>query len=46
VHHFTRLFTAMEGKSPAAWRRVYLEGIRKDVYIHPRFANRSFTVEK
>jgi AraC-like DNA-binding protein len=45
VHHFTRLFTAMEGASPAAWRQRYQAGIRKDVYIHPRFENRSFTVE-
>jgi AraC-like DNA-binding protein len=45
VHHFTRLFTAMEGHSPAVWRRAYLEGIRKDVYINPKFENRSFTVK-
>ena len=45
VHHFTRLFTAMEGRSPAVWRREYLEGIRKDVYINPTFENRIFTVE-
>jgi AraC-like DNA-binding protein len=44
VHHFTRLFTAGEGRGPAAWRREYLEGIRKDVYINPRFENRVFTV--
>ena len=44
VHHFTRLFTAMEGRSPAAWRRENLEGIRKDVYINPHFENRIFTV--
>jgi len=44
VHHFTRLFTALEGRSPAAWRRNYLEGIRKDVYINPTFENRIFTV--
>ncbi len=45
VHHFTRLFTVMEGRSPAAWRREYLKGIRKDVYINPQFENRIFTVE-
>ena len=44
VHHFTRHFTAAEGRSPAAWRREYLEGIRKDVYINPRFENRILTV--
>ena len=44
VHHFTRLFTALEGLSPAVWRREYLEGIRKDVYINPQFENRNFTV--
>ena len=43
VHHFTRLFTAAEGRSPAVWRREYLKGIRKDVYINPRFENRIFT---
>jgi AraC-like DNA-binding protein len=46
VHHFTRLFTGMEERSPAAWRQRYLEGIRKDVYIHPRFENRIFTLEE
>ncbi|HEY3837069.1 MAG TPA: helix-turn-helix domain-containing protein [Bryobacteraceae bacterium] len=44
VHHFTRLFTATEKRSPAAWRREYLEGIRKDVYINPEFENRIFTI--
>lgn len=44
VHHFTRLFTAEEGIGPAAWRRKYLEGIRKDVYINPEFENRIFTI--
>lgn len=43
VHHFTRLFTAAERRSPAAWRREYLEGIRKNVYINPRFENRIVT---
>jgi AraC family L-rhamnose operon transcriptional activator RhaR len=46
VHHFTRLFTAIEGRSPAVWRRQYLEGIQKDVYVNPRFSNRSFTVKR
>jgi AraC-like DNA-binding protein len=46
VHHFTRLFTASQGRSPARWQREYTEGIRKDVYINPRFENRSFTVEE
>lgn len=46
VHHFTRLFTAIEGRSPAAWRREYQEGIRKNVYINPRFENLILTVEK
>lgn len=44
VHHFTRIFSSVEGRSPAAWRREYLEGIRKDVYINPRFENRDLTV--
>jgi AraC family L-rhamnose operon transcriptional activator RhaR len=44
VHHFTRLFTALEGRSPAVWRREYQEGIRRDVYINPAFENRIFTV--
>jgi len=44
VHHFTRLFTQQEGRSPALWRREYLEGIRKDVYINPAFENRIMTV--
>ena len=46
VHHFTRLFTFFEGLGPAAWRRKNLEGIRKDVYINPRFENRIFTVDE
>ena len=41
VHHFTRLFTAAERMSPAAWRRKYHEGIRKDVCINPRFSNQN-----
>lgn len=45
VHHFTRIFTAMEGHNPAAWRRKYQAGIRRDVYINPRFENRIVTVE-
>jgi len=45
IHHFTRMFTLIEGRSPAAWRRECLEGIRKDVYINPHFENRIFTVE-
>lgn len=45
VHHFTRHFTLVEGGSPAAWRREYLGGIRKDVYINPTFENRILTVE-
>ena len=45
VHHFTRHFTATEGRSPAAWRREYLEGIRKDVYINPKFENQIMTVK-
>lgn len=44
VHHFTRLFTATEGQTPAVWRREYLGGIRKDVYINPQFENRILTV--
>ncbi|MBI4889793.1 MAG: helix-turn-helix transcriptional regulator [Acidobacteria bacterium] len=44
VHHFTRLFSGVEGRGPAAWRRQYLEGIRKDVIINPEFSNRSFVV--
>jgi AraC-like DNA-binding protein len=45
VHHFTRHFSALEGCSPAAWRRDYLGGIRKDVYINPEFENRIYTIE-
>jgi AraC-like DNA-binding protein len=45
VHHFTRQFTAIVGRSPSAWRREQLEGIRKDVYINPEFENRIFTVQ-
>ena len=44
IHHFTRHFTAAEALSPAAWRREYLEGIRKDVYINPKFENQILTV--
>ncbi len=46
VYHFTRHFTAIEGCSPAAWRRQYLEGIQKDVFVNPRFSNRIFTVKR
>jgi AraC-like DNA-binding protein len=44
IHHFTRLFTAAEACSPAAWRRQYLQGVHKDVHIDPDFTNRIFTV--
>ena len=44
VHHFTRLFSALEGRSPADWRREFLDGIRKNVCINPSFENRIFTV--
>jgi AraC-like DNA-binding protein len=44
VHHFTRLFTATENRSPAVWRSDYHKGIRKDVYINPRLENRNMTV--
>lgn len=46
VHHFTRLFTALEKRSPAAWRKECLEGIRKDVYINPDFENRILTIQE
>jgi AraC-like DNA-binding protein len=45
VHHFTRQFAALEKRSPAAWRQEYLEGIRKDIYINPKFENRILTVK-
>jgi AraC-like DNA-binding protein len=39
VHHFTRTFTRLVGAPPAAWRRTYADGIRRDVCINPRFVN-------
>jgi len=39
IHHFTRTFTRLVGLSPAAWRRAYHDGIRRDVNIDPRFVN-------
>jgi AraC-like DNA-binding protein len=45
VHHFTRHFKAVAGRTPADWRREHLEGIRKNVYINPNFENLIFTVE-
>lgn len=39
IHHFTRTFTRLAGLSPAAWRRAYHDGIRRDVTIDPRFVN-------
>ncbi len=39
VHHFTRTFTQLTGTPPGAWRRLYAEGIRRDVNINPRFKN-------
>jgi AraC-like DNA-binding protein len=39
VHHFTRTFTQLTGTPPGAWRRVYAEGIRRDVNINPSFVN-------
>jgi AraC-like DNA-binding protein len=39
IHHFTRTFTRLAGLSPAAWRRAYHDGIRRDVNIDPHFVN-------
>jgi AraC-like DNA-binding protein len=39
VHHFTRTFTRLVGLPPAAWRRAYHDGIRRDVNIDPHFVN-------
>jgi AraC-like DNA-binding protein len=39
VHHFTRTFTQLTGTPPGAWRRMYADGIRRDVCINPRFVN-------
>jgi AraC-like DNA-binding protein len=39
IHHFTRTFTRLVGLSPAAWRRAYHDGIRRDVNIDPHFVN-------
>lgn len=39
IHHFTRTFTRLVGHPPAAWRRAYTDGIRRDVNIDPRFVN-------
>jgi AraC-like DNA-binding protein len=39
VHHFTRTFTRIVGVPPAAWRRTYADGIRRDVIITPHFVN-------
>ncbi len=39
IHHFTRTFTKLAGLSPAAWRRAYHDGIRRDVNIDPHFVN-------
>jgi AraC-like DNA-binding protein len=45
IHHFTRVFGAVTGTSPAAWRRTYREGICKDVGINPRFSNVNWTIK-
>jgi AraC-like DNA-binding protein len=45
IHHFTRVFCAITGLSPGAWRDKYREGIRKDVYINPRFTNINWTTK-
>jgi AraC-like DNA-binding protein len=39
IHHFTRTFTRLVGLPPAAWRRAYHDGIRRDVNIDPHFVN-------
>jgi AraC-like DNA-binding protein len=39
IHHFTRTFTQLAGVPPGAWRRMYADGIRRDVCINPQFVN-------
>jgi AraC-like DNA-binding protein len=39
IHHFTRTFTRLVGLPPAAWRRAYHDGVRRDVNIDPHFVN-------
>jgi AraC-like DNA-binding protein len=39
IHHFTRTFAKLAGMPPGAWRRGYADGIRRDVYIDPKFVN-------
>lgn len=44
VHHFTRRFTEIMGRTPAAWRKMQHEGICRDVYIDDRFVNQNLTI--
>lgn len=45
VHHFTRVFTRINGVSPARWREREREGIRQDIAIRPGFINRALTIQ-
>lgn len=45
IHHFTRVFTRLNGVSPARWRARERDGIRQDVAISPGFVNRALTIQ-
>jgi AraC-like DNA-binding protein len=46
IHHFTRVFHQITGKSPGAWRETYARGVRKDININPGFRNEDWIVER
>ncbi len=43
VHHFTRVFSEIEGTPPAKWRAFELRTGRKGVLLSPRFVNIDIT---
>lgn len=45
VHHFSRVFTAFVGESPARWRERECRNIRRDVVIRSGFSHQIVTIQ-
>jgi AraC-like DNA-binding protein/quercetin dioxygenase-like cupin family protein len=46
VHHFTRVFTEVEGSPPAKWRKIEQSGGRRGVTVTPGFVGVDITISE